>query len=136
MARGSCEHDRALPAFIAVLLFIGVGCGVHKPQDSAASTHQPSRTPEVEWVTDPETAEMLSAVLYGDGEFLVGADFPAGLYESRGGPRCKWSRQNLRPDGSFGEVQSGGGPGVQRVDVQAADLIFRSAGCTRWDLTK
>lgn len=136
MASRSCEHDRALPVSIAALLIVVVGCDVHTPQDSAASTYQPSRTPKVEWVTDPETAEMLAAVLYGDGEFLVGADFPAGLYESRGGPRCKWSRQSLRPDGSFGEVQSGGGPGIQRVDVQAADLLFRSAGCVRWDIAK
>lgn len=136
MARGSCEHDRALPAFIAVLLFIGVGCGVHKPEDSTAFTYQPSPTPRVEWVTDPETAKMLSVVLYGDGEFLVGADFPAGLYESRGGSRCKWSKESLSPDGSFGEVQSGGGPGVQRVNLQAEDLLFRSAGCMRWDIAK
>lgn len=135
MASGTCEHERALPACIAVLLIV-VGCGVHKPQDSTAFTYQPSRTPEVKWVTDPETAKMLSVVLYGDGDFLVGADFPAGLYESHGGPLCKWNRQSLRPDGSFGEVQSGGGPGVHRVDVQAADLLFHSAGCTRWDIAK
>jgi hypothetical protein len=136
MAGESYVHDRALPASIAVLLFVGVGCGGHKPQDSTALTYQTSQTKRVEWVTDPETARMLSVVLYGDGEFLVGADFPAGLYESLGGTRCKWSRQSLRPDGSFGEVQSGGGPGVQRVEVQAADLLFRSAGCLRWDIAK
>jgi len=136
MASGSYEFGRALPASIAVLLTVVGGCGVHKPQDSAAFTYQPSQTPEVEWVTDPETSRMLSVVLYGDGEFLVGADFPAGLYESLGGPQCKWSRQSLRPDGSFGDLQSGGGPGVQRVDVQTEDLLFRSDGCTRWDIAR
>lgn len=136
MARGSCEHGRALPTSIAVLLFIGVGCGVHKPEDSTAFNYRPSQPPRVEWVTDPESAEMLSVVLYGDGEFLVGADFPAGLYESGGGPRCKWSKESLNPRGSFGEVQSGGGPGVHRVAFEAEDLLFRSAGCIRWDFTK
>jgi hypothetical protein len=136
MANGSCEHEHPLPACVAVLLIIVVGCGVHTPQDPITFTYHPSHTRKVEWVTDPETAEMLSVVLYGDGEFLVGADFPAGLYESPGGPLCQWNRQSLRPDGSFGELQSGGGPGVQRVDVQAADVLFHSAGCTRWDIAK
>lgn len=134
MASRSKAQYRASLATVAIfVIIVAVGCEAAAPQDSITFSDRPPQTPRVEWVTDPETAKMLSVVLYGDGEFLVGAEFPAGLYESSGGPRCKWSRQSLRPDGSFGEVQSGGGPGVQRVDVQAADLLFRSAGCTRWE---
>lgn len=86
----------------------------------------------MKWETDPETGKLLSAVLFGDGEFLVGADFPAGLYESAGGPGCNWSRHALRPDGSYGAVQENRGGGDQIVQIAATDLVFKSDACNPW----
>lgn len=82
----------------------------------------------VEWVTDPETARIISVVLPGNGEFLVGADFPAGRYHSSGGHNCKWSKQSLQPGGRVMHSGTLGGT----VEIEATDLSFRSESCSPW----
>lgn len=136
MRSESQTRGRALFVAFAALLISGVGCGTREPTEGAEFFYQPPLTDSIQWVTDPETGRMLSVVFPGDGEFLVGADLPAGIYIARGGPMCQWSRQSLRPDGSFGELQSGGGLEAQRVDVKSTDLLFRSAGCMRWEMAQ
>ena len=102
------------------------------PVTAVPAITRPPAQAKVKWETDPETGKLLSAVLFGDGEFLVGADFPAGLYQSTGGPGCNWSRRALRPDGSDGAVQENRGGGDQIVLIAATDLVFKSDSCSPW----
>jgi hypothetical protein len=132
----SCKAVSVLS--LAVALVLTTGCG----RQTAGNARAPDEVQQenwVEWVTDPESnsAEpiFLSVVLRGDGDFTVGADFPSGTYESpgpRGERACTWSRLVSEPDGSLQVLQSGGGPGVQQVNITRSDLLFRSSACQPW----
>ncbi len=123
---------------VLVMLAIISGCGRHTA-GNARAPDELEQEKSVEWVTDPEANSaqptFLSVVLRGDGDFSVGADFPSGSYESqgdRGGRACSWSRLTSEAGGSLKVLQSGGGPGVQQVNVSTSDRLFRSIACQPW----
>lgn len=91
----------------------------------------------VEWVSDPEgNPEVpLSVTLRGDGQFLVNADFPPGLYETSGQrPRvpCIWRKSGKTAAGAERIVESGGGSERQVVSVESRDSTFQTEGCMPW----
>ena len=123
---------------LLVMLCATSGCGRQTP-GNARAPDELEQEKSVEWVTDPEANSaqptFLRVVLRGDGDFAVGADFPSGSYKSqggRGGRACTWSRLKSEPGGSLKVLQSGGGSGVQHVDVSRSDWLFRSSACQPW----
>ncbi len=123
---------------VMAMLALTSGC-VRQTAGNARAPDELEQARSVEWVTDPEANSaqptFLRVVLRGDGDFTVGADFPSGSYESpggRGGRICTWSRLTSEPGGSLKVLQSGGGPGAQRVNVSTSDRLFRSIACQPW----
>ena len=93
----------------------------------------------VEWVTDPESDSkgILAVTIRGDGEFLVGADFPPGIYMSGGsrpGSVCFWQRLNRDPMGSPTVVAAGSSLDPQTVVVLPTDAIFATQSCKPWQM--
>ena len=137
---GRCPwtHRKAatVAGFVCLVLTLTPGCN-HQTNGPALAPDGLAQENSVEWVTDPESSspqpQFLAVVLRGDGDFTVGADFPSGSYESPGGRRreraCTWSRLIAGPDGSLRVLQSGGGPGIQRVNIAPSDRLFRSSAC-------
>jgi hypothetical protein len=123
---------------MCLLLALIPGCS----RETAGDVRTPGYVAQrnwVEWVTDPESnshqPKYLEITLRGDGDFIVGADFPPGTYESqggRGGQACRWLRLGSGPVGSKQVVKSGGGAGKQRVQIGQSDRLFRSNACQPW----
>lgn len=91
----------------------------------------------VEWVTDPESDSkgLLAVTIRGDGEFLVGADFPPGIYISGGsrpGSVCIWQRLSRHPMGSRTVVAAGSSLDPQIVVVLPTDTSFTTQSCQPW----
>lgn len=131
-------RNAAVLAGLCLTFAMTLGCS----HQTAGAPRAPKELPQanwVEWVTDPESSSQeprfIRVLLRGDGDFAVGSDFPSGSYESsggRGGLTCRWYRLATKPDGSLRVLQSGGGPGFQRVQIGTGDFIFRSSTCQPW----
>ena len=124
--------------FLCLVLASAAGCSQQTTGELRAQGDPPNEK-RVEWVTDPEgnspDPEFISVLISGDGDFVVGADFPPGLYKSQGsrdGARCTWFRVATDPKGSFQVLESGQGSGSQRVTVESTDELLRSSGCLPW----
>lgn len=130
---------RTIAASVGFLLIaLTPGCSVETTGDARAPGYAVQGN-WVEWVTDPESnsnqPEYVAVVLRGDGDFIVGKDFPPGTYESQGGRgqrACKWSRLGSGPLGSKRILESGEGVDMQRVEIGRTDQLFRSSACQPW----
>lgn len=112
------------------------GCAAAVP--GVAVPGAAARQPAVEWVTDPESdsTAFVSATLRGDGLFVVGKDFPTGVYSSAGSasePSCDWA---IFPDSGVGTVTAGGGSGPQHVAIVSPDSVFVTRFCQPWRLSR
>ncbi|MEY2463321.1 MAG: hypothetical protein QOH64_1459 [Acidimicrobiaceae bacterium] len=63
--------------------------------------------------------------VFGDGQYAVGSQLPAGTYRTTHSMSCHWARQNGIAD-SYGH----GGPMI--VTVHASDAGFTSESCVQW----
>jgi hypothetical protein len=140
-SRGPRTYRKAVTVSGCVFLVLSLTAGCnHQTNGLALAPEELSHEKSVEWVTDPESTssqpQFLRVVLRGDGDFTVVADFPSGSYESPGGRRseraCTWSRVATEPDGSLRVLQSGGGPGIQRVHIEPSDRLFQTSACQPW----
>lgn len=111
------------------------GCTVDITGSALPSSDSVGNT--VEWVTDPESDSkgILAVTIRGDGEFLVGADFPPGIYTSEGsrpGSVCAWQRISRDRLGSRTVVGAGSSRDQQTLAVLPTDSIFATWSCKPW----
>jgi hypothetical protein len=73
-------------------------------------------------------------IVFGDGQYHVGSQLPAGTYRTTTTTRCYWERES-----GFGgtareiianDFASGGGPEI--VTIDATDVGFKSDNCATW----
>lgn len=119
-------------------LALTLGCSVETAGEASAPSDA-AQSNWVEWVTDPESnshqPKYIKITLRGDGDFIVGNDFPPGTYESqggRGGRACTWLRLGSSPAGSQRILETGSGEEIQRVQIAQSDQLFRSNACQPW----
>lgn len=91
-----------------------------------AVTPTPTATPAVTPTALPTPVEVVS---FGDGEFAVGTDIPAGLYRaSAPADDCEWERRSADGVTGFGDASFL----LTIVALAPSDVSFSSRGCGSW----
>lgn len=138
--RGDAGKAAVLAAVIgAVAASALTGCGAGA-NTAAKTVTVTSTVPQIQVSTvyePPPTPGGPSAVVDGDGTYLVGQDLAPGTYKSSGGDggrSCYWERLSGLSGQPVDRITNGYSDGPQLVEISPSDMAFKTQGCTSWAL--
>jgi hypothetical protein len=73
-----------------------------------------------------------ASTIPGDGTFLVGTDFTAGVFRSTGNSFCYWQRSKDASGTLDSIIANDIGSGQRLVYVRTTDKVFKTSGCSTW----
>jgi hypothetical protein len=116
-----------------VLLLAGVGLGA--VGRSPATVRVTATVTVSAVVTAPViVGSAATATTFGDGQYQVGVDIPAGNYHTDGGHDCYWERLSDMSGGFTAIIANSESNGPQTVRVLASDKGFSVKGGCLWAL--
>src|SRR3954469_7697556 len=79
-------------------------------------------------LTAPAAAAPAGSTIPGTGTFVVGQDFPAGIYRSTANKSCYWERAKNASGTTSSIITNDIGAGQRLTHVRRTDKIFRTRG--------